>query len=253
VAPAQTVEVPLESAPPPSKPATAETPEKKGLVQRLNPLGWFGKDDKPSAAEAKPARAQASPSRPAGSVTVGPTSATPPPAVRPFSRYRYRHPAKPTPGNTSEALRLVTVGAQAQQANRLADAIQNYQKGAEADPACFEAHYNLGVAAYEAGYWDLALTSGEKALSLRPQDTQARFNFALVLQRADYPEDAANEYEIILRARPNDTSTWYALGNLYANRLSDPAKARDCYRKVLELDPRYPQARFIQDWLDAHP
>lgn len=255
VTPARAVEVPLESAPPPAKPApaTADTPEKKGLVQRLNPLVWFGKEDKASAPPEKPARTQTAPSRPAGSVTAGPASASPAPAIRAFSRYRYRHPAIPTPGNAPEALRLVTLGAQAQQANRLADAIQGYQKATEADPACFEAHYNLGVAAYEAGYWDLALTSGEKALVLRPQDTQARFNFALVLQRADYPLDAANEYETILRARPSDTNTWYALANLYANRLGETAKARESYRKVLELDPRFNQAGMIQDWLNAHP
>jgi Flp pilus assembly protein TadD len=43
-----------------------------------------------------------------------------------------------------------------------------------------------------------------------------------------------------------------ALGNIYAQQLHDPAQARAHYLKVLQLDPRNPQATDIQFWLSAN-
>jgi len=43
------------------------------------------------------------------------------------------------------------------------------------------------------------------------------------------------------------------LGNLWAEQFGDNARARVHYLKVLELDPRHPQATAIRYWLVAHP
>ena len=45
----------------------------------------------------------------------------------------------------------------------------------------------------------------------------------------------------------------YALANLYAQPLRQPAKAREHYQKVLELNPNFPQAAVVHDWLWANP
>jgi superkiller protein 3 len=120
------------------------------------------------------------------------------------------------------------------------------------DPSFFEAHYNLGLVATEAGNLPVALTAYETALAIQPGSMDARFNFALALQRASYFADAANELDKVLAADPNETRAHLALANLYAQHLGQPAKARIHYKKVIELEPQLPQAGAIRAWLKAN-
>jgi Tfp pilus assembly protein PilF len=74
-----------------------------------------------------------------------------------------------------------------------------------------------------------------------------------VLLQSNYPIDAANELEKVLASEPNDTRAQLALGNIYAQQLRQPAKARQHYLKVLEVEPQHPQAVAIRIWLAANP
>jgi Flp pilus assembly protein TadD len=65
--------------------------------------------------------------------------------------------------------------------------------------------------------------------------------------------DAVNELEKIVAASPDEVRAQLALGNLYAQKLNNPAQARRHYLKVLELDPRNAQANDIRYWLTANP
>ncbi|MGC8991442.1 MAG: tetratricopeptide repeat protein, partial [Verrucomicrobiia bacterium] len=121
-----------------------------------------------------------------------------------------------------------------------------------ADPSYFEAHYNLGVAAYDARNWQIALQACENALAIRPNDFGARLNFALTLEKAGYPVDAAKELETLLTIHPNKPEVHLAAANLYAQVLDDTSMARTHYSRVLELDPRHPQAPAIRRWLLAN-
>ena len=80
-----------------------------------------------------------------------------------------------------------------------------------------------------------------------------RYNFALALKAANYPADAASELKQILAANVNETRAHLVLGNLCAGQFGNPAQARAHYLKVLEQDPRHPQATVIRFWLVAHP
>jgi tetratricopeptide (TPR) repeat protein len=177
--------------------------------------------------------------------------------ITPFApsipRYTYRSPSQPVEGNHVEAQRWFLQAASAQREQRYSDAVQAYRRSTEADPAFFDAYYNLGLAASEAGDTELALTSYETALALRPDSLDARYNFALVLKQSKFMLDAANELEKLLSTYPNDSRAHLALGNLYAQDLQQPARARPHYLKVLETDPRNPQAPAIQYWLTRNP
>ena len=167
-------------------------------------------------------------------------------------RYAYKSPPEPSPGNRPDAERSFARGVQAQQAHRLPEAMQAYRLAARQDPSLFEAHYNLGLVATEAGNLPLALASYEDALAVQPASLDARYNFALVLKQANYIVDAVNELERIVTAFPNETRAHLALGNLYAQQLRQPAKARQHYLRVLEVEPRHPQATVIRYWLAEH-
>ena len=97
------------------------------------------------------------------------------------------------------------------------------------------------------------MTAYEYALTINPNDASARYNFALVLKQANCPADAANELERLLATHPNEARAHLALANIYAQQLRQPSLARQHYLKVLELDPRSPEANTIGYWLEAHP
>lgn len=250
-----------EVTPGPSRPRVAARepePPKRSFFQRINPLNLFRRAPKeplrptPLGAESgapanQPPKVSAAAAEPPPSRPVEPAPSEPP------SRYAYKSPARPAAGDRSAAERAFAQGVQAYQVHRLQEAIQAYRAAAQLDPNLFEAQYNLGVAATQAGNLPLALTAYETALTLRPDSLDARYNFALVLKQANHPVDAVNELERIVRSSPNETRAHVALGNLYAQQLRQPAKARQHYLKVLELAPQHPQAGAIGFWLAANP
>jgi predicted TPR repeat methyltransferase len=237
--------------------ATAPTVAKRSFLQRVNPLNLFRSGDRTPARPTPLGPVAGSPEResvnPTATVTE-PAASLPPssPAGLP-ARYSYRSPAKPASGNRADAERLFAQGVQAQQAHRLPEAMQSYRLATQADPTLFEAHYNLGLAATEAGNLAAALAAYEHALAVQPQSLDGRYNFALVLKQANYLGDAVNELERVLATYPNETRAHLALGNLYAQQFHQPAKARQHYLRVLEVEPRHPQASAIRYWLAANP
>ena len=104
----------------------------------------------------------------------------------------------------------------------------------------------------EARNWPAALAAYEQALAIKADSPDARYNFALVLRQANYLADAVNEFEGLLASHPNDTRAHLALGNLYAQQLHQPAKARPHYRKSSSSNPASPRRPTIRNWLEAH-
>jgi tetratricopeptide (TPR) repeat protein len=228
--------------------APAEPKPKRSFLQRINPLKLFGGEPKPATTASG---STGSASGGSDRLTNGVTSNDPVPGS--FPRYRYHSSLSLEPGDRSQAEVYFAQGAQAQQKQEFTQAIQAYRRAAELDPGYFDAQYNLGLAAYQAGDFSLALSSYEKALAIVPKSEEGRYNFALALKQADYPVDAARELERLLKLYPNSSRAHLALGNLYAQQLRQPAKARPHYQKLLELDPRNPQAPAVQFWLTANP
>ena len=241
----------------PMKPAEAP---KRGLLQRINPVSWFRRQPKsvpaPTPLPNKVVQAKeeklvaAMPPRSPAATDVKATRPLPPPK---FVRYTYHSPQKPVAGDRQSAQPAFEQGVQAQRANRLAEAIQAYSRATEADPAFFEAHYNLALAAYKAGNMSHALAASENALAIDPLSADARYNFALALRDAGYVQDAVIELEKLLQGHPDDARAHFALANLYAEKFNQPALARKHYQRTLEIEPRHAQATEIRYWLVAHP
>lgn len=236
----------------------APAPEKRSLVQKINPVNWFRRQPKPAPATTPlPSKARsvptsetvASPPAPAVSAPSQPPPSPPPAATR----YAYHSPGKLTPGNRQSAERAFAQGVQAQRANRLTEAVQAYRQATQADPAFFEAHYNLALAAYRAGNLQQSLAACENALAIEPDSADARYNFALALREAGHLQDAANELEKLLQGHPDEARAHFVLANLYAQKLDQLSLARRHYARTLEIEPRHGQATEIRYWLAAHP
>ena len=110
-----------------------------------------------------------------------------------------------------------------------------------------------GTEAYQAREFIEAKSLFAQTMKAAPESGPAHYNFALALKAANYPLDAAQELKQIIAANGNETRAHLVLGNLWAEQWDDAVQARAHYLKVLELDPRHPQASAIRYWLVAHP
>ena len=176
-----------------------------------------------------------------------------PPAPPVFPRYLYRSPRKPRAGDRKAAEPAFADARQSEQNQDLAAAMKSYRRAAELDPAWFEAQYNYAVLAWRQRDFNDSLAASEMALALQPDSADARYIFALALKSAGYATDAVNELKKIVASNPDEARARLALGNLYAEEMRDPARARPHYLKWLELDPHNPQATNIRFWLSQNP
>src|SRR4030095_11391256 len=148
------------SNPPPAALAQTSTQtSKRGLFQRLNPFRKRPKTEAtPAAIEEKfPTPIVLVPSNPSPTIATAARPVLLPPP--PISRYNYQSPSKPAPGNRRDAERYLVQGLKAHRDGRRVDAIAAYRTAILADPSYFEAHYNLGLAAYDAGHWTVSLNA----------------------------------------------------------------------------------------------
>lgn len=206
---------------------------RRGFFSRLNPFGGRNRTG-----------------------TTGPaakTSVIQTPVVSAGARYTYLSPAAPTSGNTSESAKAFERGVKAQRAGSLALAITEYQSAVKSDPANFDAYYNLGLAALERGDVRLALWAYEIALALQPGSADARYNFALALKAGGYWIDAGEQFDRLIEDNQDDSRAHLSLANLLAQQLQQPSLAREHYQKVLDLNPKHPEAAKIRFWLAANP
>ncbi len=226
-----------------------------GFFQRLNPVNLFRSKPKPAprTTELKPPAPPATPEVPSQAVVDQASTPAPLPLQPAYTRYKYVRPAQPAPGNRTEAEDAFTEALLAQREKRWPAAVEAYQTALKLDPAFFEAHHNLGLTLLETGNLSASLLAFENALAIDPQSVNAHLSFATVLRKSNHPLDAADELEKALLAAPNEVRVHFSLANLCAQQLSQVARAREHYRKVLELEPKHPQGTAIRYWLAANP
>ncbi|MDX1953459.1 MAG: tetratricopeptide repeat protein [Verrucomicrobiota bacterium] len=246
----------VTSPPPLIRPVEREKKNSSSLVQKLNPVRWFKKEEqekseKVEQPQPKSPAAEPAPTQVASIQKPVPEPAKPAPVapVPQYPRYKYLRPVAPKSGNRSAAVTNFTEGVRLHRENRFGSAIENYQKALEQDGSYFEAQYNLGLAALASNELPLALQALEKAATLNPKSPEAQFHLALALRQAGYPVDAAQQLEALLTSDPKNVQAHLTLGNIQAQELQSRAKAREHFTRVLELEPQHPQAPTIRSWL----
>jgi Flp pilus assembly protein TadD len=227
-------------------PAPVEITNKPGLFKRFNP---FRKSTPAPVSYAGPAVVPSAES--SGPAPAAAAAAAVAPKVWP--RYTYINPARPAEGDSAKAQRSVQQGVKAERSGRTNEALQEFQLAAATDPSLVEAQYNLALLTMRMGRVKESLALWEMALAVEPESINSRYNFALALKQAGHAVDAAAELEKLLEAKPGEARAHLMLANLCAQQLGETSRARDHYRKVLELDPHTPQAASIRFWLAANP
>jgi tetratricopeptide (TPR) repeat protein len=189
----------------------------------------------------------------------------PPPATPPASstfslkppagvkRYAYSKEPAPQAGNRVVAQPFFEAGNEAARVRNYRLAMTEFATAITADPAYFEAQYNLGLAAQQNRDSARAAEAYERALSINPTRADVRYSFAYALHDLKCWYDALVELDRVLAADASNVSAHLLAAKIYAEDARDKALARRHYLRVLELDPRHSQAGNIRDWLTVNP
>jgi tetratricopeptide (TPR) repeat protein len=109
------------------------------------------------------------------------------------------------------------------------------------NPACWMAHYNLGIALSDQGDVDGAIAHYRQAIDLRPSYAEAHYNLGRLLVQKGRVNEAIAHYEKALEINPADAESHNNLGSaLFANGHVGDAMAH--YRKALAIRPDYADA-----------
>jgi tetratricopeptide (TPR) repeat protein len=124
---------------------------------------------------------------------------------------------------------------------------------------------NKGVEAYKAGHYDEAIEHFQQATDLDPTLPMAKTYLATALAQNVVPgmttpdnlktaNQAMDIFKQVLAQNPNDVNTMKQIAGLYYS-INDFENAEAWQKKVLELDPKDPEAAYtigVIDWHKAH-
>lgn len=127
------------------------------------------------------------------------------------------------------------------QANRVADAIQAYDRAIALQGNYVDPYFNRGNALLRLGRTAEALASFEKAIALAPSLAVAHYNRATVLEGLGRIADAMDGYRTVLQLEPNNAQAQFNLGCLY-ERLKAYEEALACMDQTIAIAPQLAQA-----------
>jgi tetratricopeptide (TPR) repeat protein len=121
------------------------------------------------------------------------------------------------------------------------DLITLYTRTLAKNPACWMAHYNLGITLQNHGETDQAIAHYLQAIALRPGYVEAHYNLGRLLAEKGEVNDAIYHYEAALAINPADAEAHNNLGaTLFQAGRVDDAIAH--YQKAMAVRPDYADA-----------
>jgi len=131
-------------------------------------------------------------------------------------------------------------GVSSDDAGKVDDAIDHYQKALSYSPDFYPAHNNLGSVYLARQDFEAAQTQFEAALKSNQNDVEAYFNLANVLLLTQRYEAAEHEIAEGLQRKPDSAFGHFLEGSL-CSRTGRPELAEKSLQKAQQLDPRMPQ------------
>ncbi|MHB0998278.1 MAG: tetratricopeptide repeat protein [Armatimonadota bacterium] len=104
-----------------------------------------------------------------------------------------------------------------------------------------------GVELFKQGKYTDAILVLEKQLAGNPDDIQSRGCLAACYSKTGRTVDAIQAFLKLTELQPDNAVHYFNLGIVYDNA-DNPDRARECFEKVLALNPGHQKA---QQWLDA--
>lgn len=99
-------------------------------------------------------------------------------------------------------------------------------------------HFNLGMLAMDDKNIEEAEHWFRRAVHLKNDFRSALFNLALLLADDHRPLEAAPFLNQLVKYHPDHVKGLILLGDIYINNIKDLDAAENCYKRILELDPK---------------
>lgn len=128
-----------------------------------------------------------------------------------------------------------------EEAGSSADARREIEEAIRRDPAHPGAHNALGVVLSSEGKGSEALAEFERAVALDPRDPQAQNNRGNVLRAMGRLAEAESAYRAALAASPGYADAWNGLGSVLTQS-GRAGEAVSCFDRALALAPRFFEA-----------
>ncbi len=141
-----------------------------------------------------------------------------------------------TQGNDFNSVAHNGLGNALSKKGRKDDAIAQYRKALEINPAYKVAHMNLGIALFDKGEKEAAIAEYQAALKLDPDYAEARYNLGVDLSAEGRKEEALAQYRKALEINPDYAEAGYNMGNALL-QLGKMEEAIAEYRRILQITP----------------
>ena len=128
--------------------------------------------------------------------------------------------------------------ASARNQTTLASAAESTERNSNPSKAASEAdeNYIAGVAFYDAGKLDEAVSALKNANRLKPNDPQTQYMLGMVYWKTKAYNDAVDSFKRAVRFKPDWAEAYFRLGLTYYV-LGRKNQTNEVYKKLLELDP----------------
>ncbi len=122
------------------------------------------------------------------------------------------------------------------EANRIDEALEQFQQALEIDPADVNAHRNLGYQLAKRGEWVEAIPHYSMFVAGRPRNASAHNDFGYILKRAGRTDEAIAQYRAATELKPSDPMPWNNWGTMLLE-LGRMDEAIQCFESALEHSP----------------
>ncbi len=136
-----------------------------------------------------------------------------------------------------------------EEAGRLSEAREKYEKILAAAPDHVDALVNLGTILYLSGHETAAASRYLQALGINPDNVEANYNLANLLEGQGEMDAAVLFYKKAIQVEPEFADAHFNLA-MVLEAVGNVRSARDYWRRYLELDPESKWADFIRRRLE---
>ena len=150
----------------------------------------------------------------------------------------WRRPALACAASAIAAAMLLCLARTRQQVGYWKDSETLFRHAIEVTENNWLAHDNLGVALFEKGQMDAAISQCQEAIRLKPSYAEARNNLGVVIAKKGQADKAISQYQEAIRLKPDDANAYNNLGYLWAEHGENLDQARAMIEKAVKLEPK---------------